>query len=83
MNRLIGILLFTSVMVPAEAQMLTLDSCRALALRNNKQLSISRVKKELAHNVKKSARTKYLPHVTAYGTYQFTSRARSVIWVRI
>ena len=66
-------------MVPAEAQMLTLDSCRALALRNNKQLSISRVKKELAHNVKKSARTKYLPHVTAYGTYQFTSREISIL----
>ena len=79
MNRLIGILIFTSVMVPAEAQMLTLDSCRALALRNNKQLSISRVKKELAHNVKKSARTKYLPHVTAYGTYQFTSREISIL----
>ena len=46
-------------------RLLSLDSCRAMALRNNKQLSISRVKQEVAANVRKSARTKYLPHVSA------------------
>jgi outer membrane protein TolC len=58
-----------------EAQrLLTLDSCRAMALRNNKQMSVSKVKQEVAANIRKSARTKYLPHVSALGTYQYTSR---------
>ena len=59
--------------------MLTLDSCRALALRNNKQLSISRVKQEVAANMRKSARTKYLPHVNALGGYEWTSREISIL----
>ena len=62
--------------MPVSAQrLLTLDSCRVMALRNNKQVGISKVKQEVAMNVRKSARTKYLPHVSALGTYQFTSRS--------
>ena len=61
--------------MPVNAQrLLSLDSCRAMALRNNKQMSISKVKQDVATNVRKSARTKYLPHVSALGTYQYTSR---------
>ena len=61
--------------MPVSAQrLLTLDSCRAMALRNNKQVGISKVKQDVAMNVRKSARTKYLPHVSALGTYQYTSR---------
>ena len=60
-------------------QILTLDSCRAMALRNNKQLGISSVKKEIAANMRKSARTKYLPHVSALGTYQYTSEPISIL----
>ena len=56
--------------LPVGAQrLLTLDSCRAMALRSNKQLSVSRVKQEVAKNLRKSARTKYLPHVSAVGGY--------------
>lgn len=60
-------------------QLLSLDSCRALALRNNKQLSVSRVKQDVAKNIRKSARTKYLPHVTALGGYEYTSREISLL----
>ena len=60
-------------------QMLTLDSCRAMALRNNKQLSISRVKQDIAANLRKSARTKYLPHVSALGGYEWTSKEISLL----
>jgi len=64
----------------ASAQrLLTLDSCRAMALRNNKQVLISKVKQDVATNVRKSARTKYLPHVSAIGTYQFTSKEISIL----
>ena len=66
--------------LPAEAQrLLTLDSCRALALRNNKQLSISKVKQDVAANLRRSARTKYLPHVSAIGSYQYTSEEVSIL----
>lgn len=60
-------------------RLLTLDSCRAMALRNNKQLGVAKVKQDVAANIRKSARTKYLPHVSALGTYQYTSREISLL----
>ena len=66
--------------LPLSAQrLLTLDSCRQMALHNNKQQAVSQLKQDVAHNLKKSAQTKFLPHVSAYGTYQYTSRAISLL----
>ncbi len=66
--------------IPAGAQqILTLDSCRAWALRYNKQMDVSRVKQEIAKNIRKSMRTKYLPHISAVGTYQYTNREISIL----
>ena len=66
--------------MPVSAQrLLTLDSCRAMALRNNKQMRISQVKQDVAANARKAARTKYLPHVSAIGTYEHTSREISLL----
>ena len=80
MNRLIGTLLLSCVTFPVTAQrLLSLDSCRQMALRNNKQLSVSKVKQDVAANLRKSARTKYLPHVNAIGTYQYTSEPISLL----
>ena len=53
---------------------LTLDSCRAMALRNNKQMRVAEVKQDVAANIRRSARTKYLPRLSAVATYQFTSK---------
>ena len=65
---------------PVEAQrVLSLDSCRAMALRNNKQMSVQRVKQEVAKNLRKSARTKYLPQVSAAGGYLYTSKEISLL----
>ena len=50
-----------------------------MALRNNKQMSVQRVKKEVAKNLRKSARTKYLPHVSAAGGYLYTSKEISLL----
>ena len=64
----------------ASAQvLLSLDSCRAMALRNNKQLGVSQLKQDIAGNLKRAARTKYLPHVSAIGTYQYTSKEFSLL----
>ena len=79
-NRLIGLVLLVGAVMPVSGQrLLTLDSCRAMALRNNKQMRISQVKQDVAANARKSARTKYLPHVSAIGTYEHTSREISLL----
>ena len=66
--------------LPAGAQrVLSLDSCRQMALRNNKQLGVSKLKQDVAANLRKSARTKYLPHVSAIGSYQYTSEPISLL----
>ena len=91
MNRKLLFLLLTWTTLSAGAQglrvgdgasgmhLLSLDSCRAMALRNNKQLSVSRVKQEVAANLRKSARTKYLPHISALGGYEWTSKEISLL----
>ena len=65
---------------PAGAQtLLSLDSCRVMALRNSKQIGVAEVKQDVAKNLRRSARTKYLPHVSAIGTYQYTSEELSLL----
>ena len=80
MVRKLCVVLLVWATVPVSAQrLLTLDSCRQMALRNNKQMGVAKVKQDVAENLRKSARTKYLPHVSAIGTYQFTSREVSLL----
>ena len=67
------------LVLPLEAQTLSLDSCRAMALRNNKQLGIARAKQQVAMNVRKSARTKYLPHIDVAGGWMLSSREVSLL----
>ena len=65
--------------VGAGAQSLSLDSCRAMALRNNKQINASKLKKDVAYNIKKSARTQYLPKVDVLGGYEWFSKEISLL----
>lgn len=75
-----GVLLLAVAYIPAKAQqVLSLDSCRAMAMRNNKQLSIARMKQDVARDTRKAARTKYLPHIDVMGGYEFTSREISIL----
>ena len=70
----------TTLAASAQAQQtLTLDSCRAMALRNNKTLSASRLQLDMARYNKKAAKTKYLPHISALGGYELTSREISLL----
>ncbi len=76
----LSLIILSLSFAPAGAQtLLSLDSCRAMAVRNNKQLQVSRVKQDVASNLRRSARTKYLPHVSAIGTYQHTSKPISLL----
>ena len=80
MKKVFFILTLCSVGLPIVAQkVLTLDSCRALALHNNKQINVSKLKQEMALNIRKAARTKYLPKVDAAGGYQYFSESISLL----
>lgn len=79
MTRLLTIVLLLFGVVQAHAQQLSLDSCRALALRNNKQLNIARLKQDVARYTRKVARTKYLPKVDVVGGYEYFSKEISLL----
>ena len=58
---------------------LDLDSCRALALKNNKGLQMARGKVEAAAYLKKAAFTNYLPELSAKGAYLHNQRNLSLL----
>lgn len=63
----------------AETHVLTLDSCRALAIRNNNDLKMADAKKQKAYYDRKAAFTKFLPRITATGAYILSSRDISLL----
>lgn len=70
MKRLPIIFLILSTISPLKAQVaLDLDSCRALAIANNKDLLISNQKIRAAYYEKKAAFTNYLPKISGTGAY--------------
>ena len=77
-NKILILLAILPLGVNAQ-RLLSLDSCRAMALRNNKQISESKVKQDVAANLRRSARTKYLPHVSALGGYMWMSKEASIL----
>ena len=80
MKKIVTIFALLGTLLSAEAQnTLSLDSCRAMALRNNKQINVSRLKKDVAYNLRKSARIQYLPKVDAMGGYEWFSREISLL----
>jgi outer membrane protein TolC len=50
-----------------------------MALRNNKQMGVAKIKQEVNANLRKSARTQYLPKVNAVGGYLWMSREISIL----
>ena len=80
MARAVTLGLLVLLPLSADAQrLLTLDSCRAMALRNNKQMGVAKMKQEVNANLRKSARTQYLPKVNAVGGYLWMSREISLL----
>ena len=66
--------------LPVGAQnILSLDSCRQMALRNNKQMGVARVKQPMAHNLRCSGRANCLPRINAFGGYMYTSMEFSLL----
>lgn len=80
MKKSICFVLLAGIISMSSAQtMLSLDSCRALALRNNKELKIAQEKIKAAHYEKKAAFTNYLPNFSATGTYLRNQREVSLL----
>lgn len=80
MKKIHVIALAVMVTMPASAQrLLSLQDCRQLALENNKQIKISRLQADMAQNIHKAAKTKYLPHVDGIGGYQHFTKEISLL----
>ena len=79
MKKVLTLFMLTATLSASAQQVLTLERCRELALANNKQLGVARVKQEMAANTRKAVRTKYLPKVDAVAGYEFFSREISLL----
>lgn len=73
---LFSILLFTGGYAQ---RILNLDSCRSLALTNNKELRMGQEKINAAYYQRKAAFTNYLPKVDVMGTYMHTQKEISLL----
>lgn len=63
----------------ATPRVLSLDSCRTLAVENNKDLRKSEMEMKAAYYNRKSAFTNYLPKVSASGIYMHTGKELSLL----
>lgn len=66
---LTALLLFPTL---TAAQSLTLDSCRALALKNNKELQVAQQGITKSYNERRAAHTSYLPKISLTAGYMRT-----------
>lgn len=71
-------LLSTTFLLKAQS-ILSLDSCRALAIANNKELLIGNEKINAAHYQRKAAFTNYLPNISATGAYMRNQKEFSLL----
>lgn len=63
----------------ATAQSLTLDSCRSLALQNNKNIKIAQWQEDAALNLHRAAGTASLPRIEIEGSYIHTPHKTSLL----
>lgn len=80
MKKVLILVLFAVLTLPSIAQMtLSLDSCRAMALRNNKQLNATKLKQDMASDIHKATRTNFLPKIDVVGGYEYFSKEISLL----
>ena len=75
---MIGLLALSIAGVSAQ-EVLTLDSCRALALRNNKELRMGALHQDAAHWQHKAATSHYYPRLNVVGAYVRTNKEISLL----
>ena len=80
MKRLFGFLILAAFSCMLHAQrVLSLDSCRNMAIANNKSLLIAKERMQKAHYDRKAAFTNFLPDFSATGTYMYFSDEISLL----
>lgn len=80
MKKILSFILAGTFAMGAYAQrILTLDSCRNLALSNNKELRMAQEKIKTAHYQQKAAFTNFLPKIDVTGTYMRTQKEISLL----
>lgn len=80
MKRLFGFLILAAFSCMLHAQrVLSLDSCRNMAIANNKGLLIAKERMQKAHYDRKAAFTNFLPDFSATGTYMYFSDEISLL----
>lgn len=80
MRKVLILTMLLCLALAAKAQgIINLDSCRALALANNKDLLISNEKINAAHYQRKAAFTNYLPNFSATGGYMRNQKEFSLL----
>ena len=72
-------MLMLAAAVQAQSIALSIDSCRSLAIRNNKAMRIADLQVEKAGHDRRAAFTKYFPRINAQGMYMYTSRELSLL----
>lgn len=75
---ILAFLLSNSLFLQSQG-ILSLDSCRALAIANNKELLIANEKINAAHYQRKAAFTNYLPNFSATGAYMRNQKEFSLL----
>ena len=80
MKRFLSLILLAGITINGFSQrILSLDSCRNLAIQNNKELRIAQEKINAAHYNKKAAFTNYLPKFDIMATYMRTQKEISLL----
>ena len=78
-GRVLVALFLLSFLAASAQQPVSLDSCRRMALKNNKQLRIAEEKVKGAGYTKKSARGAYFPGIDFSGTYMYNQKSISLL----
>lgn len=81
-KKLALILLLSAALCPTDGsarEVLSLDTCRARALRNNKSMQIARERINAADYTKKEAFAAYLPALDFTGTYLYNQKELSLL----
>lgn len=75
----LSLCLCCAIAVKAQETVLSLDSCRAMALRNNKELKITGTEIDKAMWNHKVAESKYMPRINALGGYMYSGRKMELL----
>ena len=80
MIKYLGIIICAATSISVAAQgVVTLDSCRAMALGNNKEIKAAELKIEQAGYQRKEAAAAYLPSIDFEGAYTYNQRNISLV----